>query len=49
MDDRQKQRLEVLWKNGKDSKLARKEIARTTPRHKATTAKGRLELARKGR
>lgn len=34
MKDADKHRAEVLWKNAKDSKLARKEIAKMTDRHK---------------
>jgi hypothetical protein len=49
MDDRQKHLLQVAWKNAPESKIARKQIARSTSPHKATTAKGRLELAKKGR
>jgi hypothetical protein len=49
MNDREKHVQEVLWKNARESKLARREIASKTERHKDTTAKGRLEKARRGR
>jgi hypothetical protein len=46
MKDKEKHRLEVLWKNARDSKVARKEIAISTPPHKNTTARGKVQKGR---
>jgi hypothetical protein len=34
MKDADKHKAQVLWQNAKDSKLARREIARMTAKHK---------------
>jgi hypothetical protein len=49
MTPQEKHRLEVLWANARESKLARKEIARATAQHQAATAKGRIEAERRRR
>lgn len=43
MTPAEKDKMHVLWKNAKDSKLARREISRQTPAHKTTTPKGRID------
>lgn len=42
MSSRDKHKAEVLWQNAKDSKVARKELARMTDKHKDATPRGRI-------
>lgn len=50
MNDKEKQKQEVLWNNARESKLARKEIANSTPKHRDATPRGRvLNIRSRGR
>lgn len=46
MTPQEKHKQEVLWKNAKDSKLARREIAKSTPKHRDATPQGRVKRGR---